>query len=210
MKLCYVTDRKSLGVPAQVQCEVLLAKIESAARAGVDWIQIREKDLSGRALAELVREALRRVAAGRQILVNERLDVAYAVSAAGAHLGEGGLPVGEAKRLLHERKAAAGFLVGASVHSLEAAVAAEKAGADYVIFGPVYATPSKAQYGPAQGIARLAGVCASVSLPVLAIGGITLQNAGACLEAGAAGIAAIRLFQDAGDVAEIVKALHGS
>lgn len=210
MKLCYVTDRKSLGVPAEAQCDVLLEKIESAARAGVDWIQIREKDLSGRALAELLREALRRVPASRQILVNERFDVAYTVNAAGVHLGESALPVGEAKRLLRERKAAAGFLVGASVHSLEAAVAAKKAGADYVIFGPAYATPSKAQYGPPQGIERLAELCRSVSLPVLAIGGITLQNARACLEAGAAGIAAIRLFQDAGELAEVVAALRAS
>jgi thiamine-phosphate pyrophosphorylase len=87
-------------------------------------------------------------------------------------------------------------------------VAAEKAGADYVIFGPVYPTPSKARYGPPQGIDRLTEVCRSASLPLLAIGGITLENAHACLEAGAAGVAAIRLFQDADDVAAIVKTLR--
>jgi thiamine-phosphate pyrophosphorylase len=116
--------------------------------------------------------------------------------------------VGETKRLLHEGKHTEKFLVGVSTHSLEAVVAAEKAGADYVIFGPVYPTPSKARYGPPQGIDRLTEVCRSASLPLLAIGGITLENAHACLEAGAAGVAAIRLFQDADDVAAIVKTLR--
>jgi len=208
MKLCCVTDRKGLRVSAGSQSDALLEKVEMAARAGVDWIQIREKDLSGRALAELVRGALKRVPASCHILVNDRLDTAYALGAAGVHLGEGSLPVGETKRLLREHKHAEKFLVGVSTHSVEAAVAAEKAGADYVIFGPVYATPSKAQYGSPQGIERLTEVCRMVSVPVLAIGGITLENASACLEAGAAGIAAIRLFQEADDVAAIVKMLR--
>ena len=208
MKLCYVTDRKGLRVSAESQCDALLEKVEMAARAGVDWIQIREKDLSGRVLAELVRGALKRVPASCRILVNDRLDVAYALGAAGVHLGEGGLPVGETKRLLDERKHAERFLVGVSTHSVEAVVAAEKGGADYVIFGPVYRTPSKARYGPPQGIDRLTEVCRTASLPLLAIGGITLENAHACLEAGAAGVAAIRLFQDADDVAAIVKTLR--
>jgi thiamine-phosphate pyrophosphorylase len=207
MKLCYVTDRKGLRVSAESQCDALLEKVEMAARAGVDWIQIREKDLSGRALAELVRGALKRVPASCRILVNDRLDAACALGAAGVHLGEGSLPVGETKRLVHERKHAE-FLVGVSAHSVEAVVAAEKAGADYAMFGPVYATPSKARYGPPQGIDRLTEVCRSASLPVLAIGGITLENAHACLEAGAAGIAAIRLFQDADDVEAVAKTLR--
>ena len=209
MKLCYVTDRKGLGVSPGSQSDALLEKIEIAARAGVDWIQIREKDLSGRSLAALVLEALRRVPRGCRILVNDRLDVAYALRADGVHLGEGSLAVQEAKRLLRERKPAREFLVGASTHSLEAAFSAEKAGADYVVFGPVYATRSKAQYGPPQGIERLTEVSRTLSVPVLAIGGITLHNAQTCREAGAAGIAAIRLFQDADDIAGVVKALRG-
>jgi len=208
LTLCYVTDRKGLSVSPGKQSDALLEKIEIAARAGVDWIQVREKDLSGRALAALVLQALERVPAGCRILVNDRLDVACALEADGVHLGEGSLPVQEARRLVRDRKPARDFRVGASTHSVEAAFSAEKAGADYVIFGPVYATPSKALFGPPQGIDRLAEVCHTVSLPALAIGGITVENARACVEAGAAGIAAIRLFQNADDVAAVVKALR--
>ena len=93
------------------------------------------------------------------------------------------------------------FMVGVSCHSLESARAAERGGADYIFFGPVFATPSKAAFGAPQGTERLGKVCASVEIPVLAIGGMNLENAGACIAAGAAGIAAIRLFQDAVDSA---------
>jgi len=206
--LCYVTDRKGLEVSPENQCEALVGRMEIAARAGVDWIQLREKDLSGRALAELLREALRRVPAGCRIVLNDRLDVACALGAGGVHLGRESLSVEDARRLARGRGATQDFLVGASTHSLAAALSAEKAGADYLVFGPVYATPSKAQYGPPQGIERLREVCHAVSLPVLAIGGITLENARACLEAGAAGIAAIRLFAEASDLAAVVDRLR--
>ena len=206
--LCYVTDRKGLEVSPENQCEALVGRMEIAARAGVDWIQLREKDLSGRALAELLREALRRVPAGCRIVLNDRLDVACALGAGGVHLGRESLSVEDARRLVGGRGATQDFLVGASTHSLAAALSAEKAGADYLVFGPVYATPSKAQYGPPQGIERLAEVCHAVSLPVLAIGGITVENARACLEAGAAGIAAIRLFEESSDLAAVVDALR--
>ena len=206
--LCYVTDRKGLEVSPENQCEALVGRMEIAARAGVDWIQLREKDLPGRALAELLREALRRVPAGCRIVLNDRLDVACALGAGGVHLGRESLSVEDARRLARGRGATQDFLVGASTHSLAAALSAEKAGADYLVFGPVYATPSKAQYGPPQGIERLAEVCHAVSLPVLAIGGITVENARACLEAGAAGIAAIRLFEEASDLPAVVDALR--
>ena len=206
--LCYVTDRKGLEVSPENQCEALVGRMEIAARAGVDWIQLREKDLSGRALAELLREALRRVPAGCRIVLNDRLDVACALGAGGVHLGRESLSVEDARRLARGRGATQDFLVGASTHSLAAALSAENAGADYLVFGPVYATPSKAQYGPPQGIERLAEVCHAVSLPVLAIGGITVENARACLEAGAAGIAAIRLFEEASDLPAVVDALR--
>lgn len=208
MKLCYVTDRKALTGPPEEQIRALLRKMESAARAGVDWIQIREKDLSGRELADLVSEALRRIPKSCSILVNDRLDVACALSAGGVHLGEQSLPVQAAKRLVRERRFAGEFLVGVSTHSLESAREAVRSGADYVIFGPVFETPSKIKFGLPQGAELLAEVCRNVAIPVMAIGGITLENARDCVAAGAAGIAAIRLFQEQGDTAAIVQALR--
>jgi thiamine-phosphate pyrophosphorylase len=208
MKLCYVTDGKALAVSREEQIRLLLEKIASSARAGVDWIQIREKDLAGRELARLVSASLERVPNSTCVLVNDRLDVACGVGAAGVHLGANSLPAEEAKRLVMERRLAREFLIGVSAHSVREARQAERNGASYVIFGPVYETPSKASYGPAQGVARLAEVCRSVSIPVLAIGGITTENARDCEAAGAAGIAAIRLFQDASDVAAAVRALR--
>jgi thiamine-phosphate pyrophosphorylase len=208
MKVCYVTDRKALPVPAEDQLHLLLEKIEGAARAGVDWVQIREKDLCGRELAALVSEALRRIAGLCQILVNDRLDVAVTCGAGGVHLGEMSMPVQGAKRFVRERNVSNGFLVGVSAHSLEAVKAAEKAGADYAIFGPVYETPSKAAFGKPQGVDRLREVSHAVGIPVIAIGGITLQNAGECIAAGGAGIAAIRLFQGAEEIGDLVRKLY--
>lgn len=208
MKLCYVTDRKAFDGDVDGQVRLLLEKMGSAAGAEVDWIQIREKDLPGRALSELVREAVRRVPAGCRVLVNDRLDVAFTMGAAGLHLGEHSLPMAEVKRFLREQPRKVDFIVGKSTHSLDAALRAEGAGADYVIFGPVFATPSKAKFGAPQGVELLAEVCRRVSIPVIAIGGITLENAHECVRAGAAGIAAIRLFQEAGDVGAVVHALR--
>jgi len=218
--LCYVTDRQCLqGAPQKDVLESLLEKIESLAAAGIDLIQLREKDLSGRGAAALTREALRRVSALAglaqavpRILVNDRLDVALAEKAGGVHLGENSLPVDEAKRLLLayqiRQSPAPDFLVGVSCHSLEAAQSAAAAGTDYVFFGPVFATPSKAAYGAPQGLERLAEVCRSVNIPVLAIGGISLENVASCFSAGASGIAAIRLFQDSADPVGLVQALR--
>lgn len=208
MKLCYVTDRKALPGPAEGQVRLLLEKVESAARAGVDWVQIREKDLSGRELAALVSEALRRIPKSCCLVVNDRLDVALATGAGGVHLGEQGLPVEEAKRLARERRTGGEFLVGVSTHSAESVRRAAASGADYAILGPVFATPSKLGYGPPQGVERLAEACRSVSIPVIAIGGIRVEKAGECAAAGAAGIAAIRLFQDAQDLAAVARALR--
>jgi len=206
--LCYVTDRKGLAATADEQIHLLLQKIEEVALAHTDWIQIREKDLNGRELGELVREARRRAPVGCRILVNDRLDVGCTTGADGVHLGEQSLPVADVKRFLREQKRGLDFLVGASRHSPDAALEAQRAGADYVIFGPVFATPSKAPYAAPQGVPRLAQVCEKLTIPVMAIGGITLANARECLHAGAAGIAAIRLFQDAEDVAAVVHALR--
>lgn len=189
----------------------LLQRVENAARAGIDWVQIREKDLPARDLVELTRAAIRvcKSASGRdemRVVVNDRFDVAWATGAAGIHAGEASLPI---RVLVDARRAAPlrNFLIGASCHSLDGAIDAAEAGADYVFFGPVFGTPSKAAFGSPQGTAKLAQVCNAVSIPVLAIGGITLENARACRESGAAGIAAIRLFQDAADIGELAAAL---
>lgn len=219
--LCYVTDRRSLpdaaGLTAAASpkvTELLLKRVEAAAGAGIDWIQIREKDLSGGELTALVRSAIRRVMAAApstRIFVNDRLDVALATGAHGVHLGESAIPVQGACRLREEfipRGAATrNFVVGASCHSLDSALRAAQAGADYLYFGPVFETPSKAVFGPPQGVDLLAGVCNAVQIPVLAIGGITQDNARHCLTAGAAGIAAIRLFQESGDLSGLVATL---
>jgi len=190
-------------------------KIEAAADADVDWIQIREKDLSGKDCSSLTREALQRgkKSANRKtaqplILVNDRLDVALSQRAGGVHLGENSLPLAETNRLVENRGERKDFLIGVSCHSLEAARAAASGGADYLFFGQVFATPSKAAFGAPQGLERLAEVCRAVVIPVLAIGGITLENAADCLAAGASGIAAIRLFQDAQDISPVVQSLR--
>ena len=141
--------------------------------------------------------------------MNDRVDVACATGASGVHLGEQSLPAEEAKRLVNQRFAKENFIVGVSVHSLERAMQAEQAGADYVIFGPVNATPTKASFGQPQGLQRLQEICKRLKIPVLAIGGITSANASDCLAAGAAGIAAIRLFQDAANLDDLVGKLRG-
>jgi thiamine-phosphate pyrophosphorylase len=219
--LCYVTDRRALDLGrapsagelgskniSDSAVQVLLEKIRDAAAAGIDWIQIREKNLETRALTDLARLA---VAASRKthtkILVNDRLDVALATGAAGIHLGETSLPV---ETVVEWRRSAgrAEFLIGASCHSIEAAQKAESAGADYIFFGPIFATPSKAAFGAPQGIERLREVCRSVRIPVLGIGGITVENAHSCFTVGAAGVAAIRVFQESDDMSAVVTRLR--
>ena len=210
--LCYVTDRQSLHIAAgQSREEALAQHIESMVRAGVDWVQIREKDLPGRDLMDLTHAAIRACSNSSaqtraMALVNDRCDVAWAAGAAGVHLGEKSLPV---RIVVDARQSggAANFLVGTSCHSLDGAMRAAEEGADYVFFGPVFATPLKVKFGAPHGLGKLAEVCRAVSIPVIAIGGITLENGRACRDAGAAGIAAIRLFQQNGELAEIVASL---
>ena len=213
--LCYVTDLRAIpSAESGGARDTLLERIGAAAAAGVDWIQIREKHLTAKECSALVRDAMMRVSkatpgsAATRVLVNDRLDVALAAKAGGVHLAENSLPPEEAKRLARERGHEHDFLVGVSCHSLEVAKAAEQGGADYIFFGPVFATPSKAAYGPPQGLERLAEVCRAVSIPVLAIGGITFENFASSISAGASGIAAIRLFQDAADLPALVQSLR--
>ena len=197
--VCYVTDRKSLsdGRDGASVCE----KIQMAIEARVDWVQIREKDLPGREMLELARVA---VAAGREcassrVIVNDRLDVALAAGAAGVHLGRGSLNARDVVPWCGSGNAPPEFLVGVSCHSLEEAREAENAGASYIFFGPIFDTPSKRGLGAPQGVTRLAEICGSVRVPVIAIGGVDELNAEEALGAGAVGIAAIRMFQEARD-----------
>ncbi len=200
--VCYVTDRKSIGASDPIAG--LGTPISHAISAGVDWVQIREKDLPARELLALAKAAViaasENNAPGRppaRIIVNDRLDVALAAGAAGVHLGRESLSAGEVIRWCRSGNAPADFLVGVSCHTLEEVRAAEAAGANYAIFGPVFDTPSKRPFGPPQGIAKLAAAYKAVRIPVIAIGGVDRQNAAECLRVGAAGIAAIRLFQNA-------------
>lgn len=161
--------------------------VETALAAGATWLQVREKSTPAEALFRAGREVKRQVGGRARILLNDRLDVALAAELDGVHLPTKGLPVAAVRR-----RVPAGFLIGKSCHSLaeiEAAV-----GADFVVFGPIFSTPSKAELGPPQGLAKLAAVCKVSPCPVLALGGIGPESVAACLAAGAAGIAGIRLF----------------
>ena len=187
--ICLVTDRRRLAQAAPAVN--LKDQIASACRAGVDLIQIRERDLDARALTSLVKQC---VAAAKgtstQIIVNDRLDVALSSGAHGVHLR------GDSIGAAHVRELSPpGFIVGRSVHGVEEAVAAERSGGlDYLILGTLFPTASKDPSHPVMTMTALAAVCALVSIPVLAIGGITAARVEDTVKTGAAGIAAIGFF----------------
>ena len=199
-RLCYITDRKSL------KPDELPQRILAAVRAGVDIIQIREKDLSTRDLMELTQQAVE-AATGTptRIVVNDRLDVAMALGAAGVHLGTQSIPAEAARRIVPKD-----FLIGVSCHSPDEAEAAQAAGADYIVLGPVFETGSKLQYGPPLGLDKLREATAKVSIPVLALGGITVERAKPCLDAGASGIAGISIFQSCPSIEVLVQTLDSN
>jgi thiamine-phosphate pyrophosphorylase len=202
--ICYVTDRKALG--STESTSGVLEKIRAAVAADVSWVQIREKDMPARDLLSLARQAIR---AGRtQVFISDRLDVALTAGAAGVHLGHESAPAREVVRWCRNGNAPVDFRIGVSCHSLEEAREAESAGANYVFFGPVFETPSKQPFGPPQGIDRLVDICRAVRIPVMAIGGINEKNAVECIRAGAAGVAAIRLFQDAAGAGAVKDAVE--
>jgi len=186
--ICWVTDRLALPTPS---VESLLNRLSQLA-SQVDWIQLREKDLPARDLAALSRRSVELSRGRAQIIVNDRLDVAIASGAAGVHLTTQSLPVAEVVRWRagHNHPK---FLIGASCHSAAEARAAQQDGADYIFFGPIFPTPQKS--GIPQGLPRLTEISQALHIPVLAIGGIEESSASSCIEAGAKGIAAIRLFQ---------------
>ncbi|MGH9689679.1 MAG: thiamine phosphate synthase [Candidatus Acidiferrales bacterium] len=205
---CYVTDRRAIGATDSIHC--VLEKVRAVTDAGVDWVQIREKDLAALELSHLALGAVRIMepsTARARVIVNDRLDVAVAASAAGVHLGRESLPASDVVRWCREGNAPSGFLIGVSCHSVEEVRQAENAGASYVFFGPVFDTPSKKPFGSPQGLAQLSEACRNVRIPVIAIGGVDETNGAECLRAGAAGIAAIRLFQESRNVVALTEAV---
>jgi thiamine-phosphate pyrophosphorylase len=179
--LYLVTDR------SQTRGKDLLWVLERALEGGVKAIQLREKDLSGKDLFHLAaktRELCVRYDA--QLFVNDRIDVALAVDAAGVQLGKTSVPIATARALLGAQK-----LIGYSAHSLEEAQIAQQIGTDFVLFGPVYFTQSKARYGMPQGPEALKKIVENVALPVYAIGGIKPNNIIDVRHAGARGVALI-------------------
>jgi len=201
--ICVVT--RARGVAGSPERRALVDRLVAAATAGAGMIQVRERQLSDRALVQFVREVIDRTRETPcQLVVNDRADIAIAAGAAGVHLKEQSISAADVRTI-----APAGFLVGRSVHSEEAAASAEAEGAcDYLLFGTVFPSSSKPDDHPIAGVEGLRRVCARVSLPVLAIGGVNVSRARAVARAGAAGAAAISLFTDAHDIAETVTALR--
>jgi thiamine-phosphate pyrophosphorylase len=195
LSLTLVTDR------TQTRGRDLAAVVAECLAAGLPAVQAREKDLGAAELAELCRRlrALTHDTAAR-LIVNDRVDVALAVGADGVQRTHASLPVDHIRRIAGTR-----LRIGASVHSLEEGVDAEVRGADWIVFGPVYDTPSKRRWGAPQGLDRLAKLAAAVRIPVLAIGGISPERVAAVRAAGAAGVAAIAAILDTDSPADATR-----
>lgn len=219
MLLYYITDRKGFPGSDAQQRAALLQRIAEAARAGVDYIQLREKDLSSRDLECLARDAVRAVrenSSTTKLLINGRADVALACGADGVHLPAGELPASEI-RALWRRCSGREPLIGVSAHSPADVHDAEANGASFAVLAPIFEKVQTEVKGIGLDVLRLA--CARTlklnnldapyqdSFVALALGGVTLTNASACLEAGAAGVAGIRLFQN-GDIFDTVRRLR--
>lgn len=219
MLLYYITDRHAFAGDELHQRRSLLKRVAEAAAAGVDYIQLREKDLSTCELERLAKEAVVAVRANSSVtrlLLNERSDVALACAADGVHLPGNRLPASEI-RTLWMRRADRAPAIGVSAHSIEDVRYAEAHGADFAVLAPIFEKPGTEL--PGLGLSALAVACRGArppdntesapqsSFPVLALGGVNLSNADACIRAGAAGVAGIRLFQQ-GDMSDTVRALR--
>lgn len=196
-RLLVVTDRH------QTKDRPLVSVLAQALQAGNAAIQIRERDLCAKDLFPLVGEIAHLAAAGgSQVLMNDRIDVALSFDGVGVHLRSDSLPVSVARRLIGPNR-----LLGISVHSLSEAVDAERGGADYIVLGPIYATPSKQIYGPPLGLATLEQTVRAVRVPVVGIGGVTAGRARDMRAAGAFGVAVISAVLGADDVDAATRAL---
>jgi len=209
LQLYYITDRRQFPGDTQEQEQRLLAKIAECAAAGVEYIQLREKDLESRALEEMALQAMAALVGSRtQLLINSRTDVALACGAHGVHLPANDLAASEV-RSIFARAGRSEPVIGVSTHSAAEVASAEAHGASFAVFAPVFEKSGSANR---EGLEQLRRIChrteaAQPPMPVWALGGITLENAQHCAAAGAAGIAAIRLFQQ-NDVDALVKKLR--
>jgi thiamine-phosphate pyrophosphorylase len=204
LRLLYITDRKQFPGDEKARERALLAKIAEATRCGVDFIQLREKDLSARDLETLARLATENQKPTTALLINSRSDIALACGAAGVHLPANDLSPSVVRKIWAKAGHPTRPLITISCHSADDVARAASEGADFAVFAPVFGKKDAPHTSPA-GLDGLREACRQ-KIPVLALGGVTLANGRACLEAGATGIAAIRLFQE-NDIADVVRQL---
>lgn len=209
LQLYYITDRRQFPGDRHEQERRLLAKIAECAAAGIEYVQLREKDLTPRALEELARKAVGALGGSQtRLLINSRTDMALVCGAHGVHLPANDLAASEV-RAIFARAGKSEPVIGVSAHSAAEVASAEAHGASFAVFGPVFEKSGSANR---EGLELLLRIChrteaAQPPMPVWALGGITLESAQQCVAAGAAGIAGIRLFQE-NDVDAVVKKLH--
>jgi thiamine-phosphate pyrophosphorylase len=196
-RLLVVTDRhQTKGRPLVPFLQRVLAAVTPA-------IQLRERDLSARELVTLASEVQALTASyGSQLLINDRIDIALALEGVGVHLRSNSLPVSVARQMLGTQR-----LLGISVHSVEEAVQGESQGADYIVLGPIYETPTKQMFGPPLGIRTLEKACRLVHIPIVGIGGVTAARAREMRHAGAFGAAVITAILGATDVESAAREL---
>ncbi|HKS75039.1 MAG TPA: thiamine phosphate synthase [Terriglobales bacterium] len=205
MQLYYITDRKQFPGGESAQRRQLLEKIAESAHYGIDYVQLREKDLTTHDLELLARDAVaarQPVNSRTKLLINSRTDVAMAVGADGVHLRGEDVSPEVVRAICCGVGALARVIVAISCHSVDDVARAASRGADFCVFGPVF----EKQGSTPSGLDALREVCHE-KVPVLALGGVTLANTAACLSAGAAGIAGIRLFQD-NDLSQLIPKLR--
>jgi len=196
-RLLLVTDRhQTNGRPLVPLLQRVLTDVAPA-------IQLRERDLSARELVTLAREVQAVTASRRShLLINDRIDVALALEGVGVHLRSNSLPVSVARQLLGAQR-----LLGISVHAVEEVLSAQSQGADYIVLGPIYETPSKQMFGPPLGIHTLEKACRLVRIPIIGIGGVTAARAREMRRAGAFGVAVITAVLGAADVESATREL---